>query len=375
MSKATSFRPGGPRRPKPGSITRILAAALAICVLQSCINRQSTHLAYVTSGNGGVLGYRIKDGNGLVTGIFTSPFLVGDSAAGIVVHPSNQFVLVSNQSNGSISLLEIDHTSGALTEKLPRTPAGLNPGPMLLDANGAFLYVADQGLNQILTFSVATDGVLSQVSSVQLAQTPAELVLTSSGFLIVAVPALSDVYVFSISAGVLTQVCSGGGPVCLPFNVPNGVSGAASGLAVDPAGKFLYVPNPNPAADTVSGFAIGPNGALTPVPGVLFATGTSPTGATVDPSGKFLYVVNNGANTISEYTIDSTNGDLTAFTIPTQTIGTGSESITFDPDGTFAYVATAKSFTQFLLLSNGTFFSTGNSLQVGSTPLALAMTK
>lgn len=350
------------------SAARALVLALALLPLASCTNVQSTHLAYVTTGSG-ILGFRISNGNGNVNNIFTSPFLVGDSTNGIVVHPSNQFALVANQTEGTISLLEIDHVSGVLTEKLPRTPAGANPGPMLLDPSGSFLYVADQGLNQVLVFSVSSSGTLSQVSSVSLAAPPSSLTLASNGFLFVPVTSISDVYVFTVSSGTLTQVCFGGGPVCLPFNVANGVGS----VAVDPAGKFLYATSP--ATNTVSGFVIGAGGTLTPVPGVIFGTGTAPAGAFVDPTGKFLYVANSGASTLSEYTINTSTGDLTAFTNATQSVGTGPQFITFDPVGNFLYVADSRSVAQFLLLSNGFLFGTNNSLQVGSTPRALALTK
>jgi 6-phosphogluconolactonase len=360
---------------KLSAIARALLLAVALPLLVSC-NVQSTHLAYVTTGNGGILGFRISNGNGNINNVFTSPFLVGDSAAGIVVHPSNQFALVANQAEGSISLLEIDPVSGALTEKLPRTPAGANPGPMLLDPSGAFLYVADQGLNQVLVFSVSVSGALSPVSSVPVAAPPSSLTLASNGFLFVPVTSLSDVYIFTVSSGVLTQVCSGGGPVCLPFSVTNcagAVANCVGSAAVDPAGKFLYVTSP--ATNTVSGFVIGAGGTLTPVPGVIFATGTAPAGAFVDPTGKFLYVANSGSSTLSEYTITTTTGFLTPFVATTQDVGTGPQFITFDPVGNFLYVADSRSVAQFVLQSNGTLFGTNNSLQVGSTPRALALTK
>src|SRR5215472_10271686 len=126
----------------------VIALSLAVLSLISC-NSQSTHLAYVTSGADGILGFRIRNGNGVITNVLTSPFLPEDSVFGLVVHPSNRFAFVANQLDGSISLLDIDLDSGALTEKLPRTPAGLSPGPMILNPDGSFLFVADQGLDQV----------------------------------------------------------------------------------------------------------------------------------------------------------------------------------------------------------------------------------
>lgn len=346
------------------------AAMLLLGTLLSSCNTQSTHLALVTTGANEINTYRIRNGNGVVTNVFTSPFLVGVPTFGIVVHPSNTFALVANQQDGTISKLEIDATSGTLTEKGARTPAGLAPGPIVLDSDGSFLYVADQALNQVLVFSVAADGSLSQVSSAALGSTPTALTLASSGYLFVPVPNFSAVYEFKVSSGILTPVCFGGGAVCSPLVVKDGV---APSVGVDPAGKFLYVPNP--PTNTVSGFAIDSNsGNLTPVPAIVFPTSTSPGAAAVDPTGKFLYVANSGTNTLSLYTIDS-SGDLTAMTTPTAGVGTGPSFITFDPDGKFMYVGNAgsKTVTQLFLLANGTLTSK-NTISVGSVPRALAFT-
>lgn len=347
-----------------------LGLLLAVGVLSSC-SSQSTHLAYVAGGSNGIFGYRIKNGNGAVTNIFTSPFLFGDSTFGLVVHPSNQFAFVVNQQDGTISRLNIDLTSGALTETLPRTPAGLSPGPMIQDSGGTFLFVADQGLNQILVFSVGANGSLSQVSSAAVGSTPTGLALASTGFLFVPVPTFSAIYVFSVSSGSLTPVCSSSGPVCSPFKVTNGVAS----IAVDPGGKFLYATNPS--TNTVSGFAIQSAGNLTPVPGVVFATGTSPAAAAVDPSGKFLYVTNAGATTLSQYTIDSATGDLTALTTTSPSVGSNPQFIEFDPDQKFVYVGNlgSKSITQLTINSDGSLSGTSNTILVGAVPRALAFTK
>lgn len=364
-----------------------LAACVCTCVtglltilgLTSCTS-QSTHLAYVTSGANGILAFRVKNGNGAIRSVFTSPFLPGRTVSGMVVDPSSRFAFVANQGDGTISLLEIDSASGTLTEKLPQTPAGLSPGPMVLSSDGTFLFVADQGLNQILVFSVGSNGALSQVSSAPVGSTPAGLTLASSGVLFVPVPNFSAIYVFTVSSGALTPVCFGGGPVCSPFTVNHGV---APVLGVDPGGKFLYVPNP--AASTVSGFVIGSGGALTPVPGIDFPTGISngngtftqtvPVAAAVDPTGKFLYVANSSGSTLTAFNIDSSTGDLTAFTTTPPGVGTNPKFIVFEPDDKFMYVADSSSITQLFINSNGSLTSTANTMSIGSVPQALAFTK
>jgi len=364
------------RRPFAASCALLLAASALSC------NTQSSHLAYVTAGADGILAFRIKNGNGAITQVFTSPFLPQDSVFGIVVHPSNQFAFVANQRDGSISQLSIDPVSGALTERLPRTPAGISPGPVVLNSDGSFLFVADQALNQVLVFSVSGSGSLTQVSTAAVGSTPTGLTLASSGVLFVPVPNFSALYVFTVNAGTLTPVCFGASPVCSPFVINKGV---APSLGVDPGGKFLYVPNP--AASTVSGFVIGSGGTLTPVPGIDFSTGTAssngtvtsnvPVAAAVDPTGKFLYVANSNTTTASAFNIDPNTGDLTAFTTAPPGVGSKPEFITFDPDNKFMYVfdSGSRSITQLLINSNGSLSSTGNSMSIGSVPRGLAITK
>jgi 6-phosphogluconolactonase (cycloisomerase 2 family) len=97
----------------------------------------------------------------------------------------------------------------------------------------------------------------------------------------------------------------------------------------------------------------------------------------VDQSGKFLYVVNSGSAAISQYTIDSA-GNLTVITGTLPSTGTNPGFITFDPDGKFGYIGNigSQSVTQFTINStSGALSTTTNTLQIGSVPRALALTK
>jgi 6-phosphogluconolactonase len=80
-------------------------------------------------------------------------------------------------------------------------------------------------------------------------------------------------------------------------------------LVVTARAEFAYVVNQ--LSNNVSAYRIGENGALTPVPGSPFPTGTLPLSVAVDPLGKFVYVANGGSsNNISAYRIGE-NGALT----------------------------------------------------------------
>jgi 6-phosphogluconolactonase len=112
---------------------------------------------------------------------------------------------------------------------------------------------------------------------------------------------------YGSSAGALTPVSGS------PF--ATGSSSAGPGpLAVHPNGKFLFVGmsgnvNPN---HLVSAFKIDPaTGALGAVAGSPFATGSGPTAMTLDGAGRFLYTANTQQDTVSAFAVDPTTGTLT----------------------------------------------------------------
>ena len=112
-----------------------------------------------------MVGLRIQS-SGAFQSILGSPFVAGNSPSSVIVHPSNKFLFVANQGEGTISLFTINANSGALTEVLPRTPAGTSPIAMAMDSGGTFLFVANQGASPtILTFSIGANGSLSAVGA------------------------------------------------------------------------------------------------------------------------------------------------------------------------------------------------------------------
>jgi 6-phosphogluconolactonase len=79
-------------------------------------------------------------------------------------------------------------------------------------------------------------------------------------------------------------------------------------LAFDAIHKLLFVSNQG--ANTVSAFSVNTStGMLTPAPGTPFVTGARPTGIAVDPMGRFVFVANQASNRISAFLI-AANGSL-----------------------------------------------------------------
>jgi uncharacterized protein (TIGR03437 family) len=85
-------------------------------------------------------------------------------------------------------------------------------------------------------------------------------------------------------------------------------------VAVDPAGKFLYVSNA--ASGSVTAFSIGATGALQQLPRGTYPAIAGAFAAILDPAGKFLYVPGQQANALTAFTIDPATGALTPFARP-----------------------------------------------------------
>ena len=112
--------------------------------------------------------------------------------------------------------------------------------------------------------------------------------------------------------------------------------------AIDPAGKFLFVPNYG--SHTISVYSIDSStGALTQVSGSPFAAGAGPVQAIVDPSGKYLYVTNEYTDDVGAYSINSTTGALTAIAGSPFPAGNEPQRASLDISGKFLYVVNHQS--------------------------------
>lgn len=151
------------------------------------------------------------------------------------------------------------------------------------------------------------------------------------------------------------------------------------GIAIDPAGRFLFVASGNTPDLFV--FTIDPNtGTLAAVAGSPFSlgcvpwwtqtiippTGCSPGGITVDPSGAFLYVTGGYSNTIYGLSIDPNTGALAL--LPDSPVATTPYPAFITTNGGVVYVtnnANPASISTFSLNS-----STGGLSPLSGSPVA-----
>jgi 6-phosphogluconolactonase len=347
------------------------SALLALLLLAGC--GSSHHTVYVTTPlNNGIAAYRLDDHSGALSLLPGAPFPGGLSPNAIAVHPAGKFAYVANGGGNDISLFDIQNTSGLL-EVLPRTVTQKNPSSLAIDPAGNFLFVTNSGSNNVSVFAIDSgSGALSEVagSPVAVGFNPVNLTLAPSGkFLYVANSAGNTISGFAVdSSGGLTQVP--GSPYILTMS-STGQSAGPNWIAIDPAGKFLYVANL--LSSNISGFVIDANsGALTLINGAPFTAGTSPSSLVFDPTSKFLYVTNLTSNNVTVFALDG-NGVPTQITGSPYAAGTQPSFIVLDTTSTFLLVGNqgSKTITSFSINHSTGQLTSRATTSIGSAPTSL----
>ena len=150
-------------------------------------------------------------------------------------------------------------------------------------------------------------------------------------------------YVIDATAGTLSPVTGS------PFTI----TGQVLTIAAHPSGKFAYVAGGD---GTVAAFTVDSlGGMLTPVPGSPFpAAAESGMGwmagavLAIDPAGKFLYVLGN--NSLCAFTIDPASGALSAVAgSPFSLNGRNAYAIAVDPSGQYLVAASESSAWVFAI--------------------------
>jgi sugar lactone lactonase YvrE len=219
------------------------------------INSAGT-LLWVTGTAGTVTWYTVDGTTGQITSVgsiggFSVPY-------GITLHPSLAVLYVSDTSTGLIWPMSYNTSTGALTKSFTAVHSAdgsaNKPAAIAIDSGADSLFIADQNIGEVSSFSVDITGALFAVA----------------------------VY-----------------PNASTSDVPIGV-----GMAIN--GGFQYLFTANQGGNSVSSFLASLT-TLTEPP--TLATGYSgATGLVVDPQNVFVYTADNGNGTVGQATIKGTCG-------------------------------------------------------------------
>jgi 6-phosphogluconolactonase len=323
------------------------ASSFVQCHNPPCTVKPPAEFLYATTSTGQVLSLPIDSATGAVG---TATSVPGPATSLDIAAVGSQFVYASDFQHDLIYGYSINASTGALTPvagspfaQAPLAiPNGLAAGP-----GGNFLYVtAGVGVD---AFTLSPAGVPGLIAGSPFASGGnLELAVDPSGrFLFVpGIDPPNGVSAFTIDSttGALTLVP--GSPFL--FAGQTVLNSRPFGIVVDSTGQFVYVTLE--ATNQVAAFSIvSSTGALLPVPGSPFPAGNTP--FLFATTGKFLYVSNALDGTVSGYSIDSTSGVLTAlagspFALP-------AASIVADPSGRFLYGASGAGIFAFTINADG----------------------
>jgi 6-phosphogluconolactonase len=266
------------------------------------ITRDSKVL-YTTNGNQ-LSGFQIQADGTLVQTTGT-PFSMADTPVGIVTDPTADF-LYASWSSGVLTVLAIDPATGALS----------------------------------LASSVTLDKFIHNAAAIA----PSGRYLYQDDIYPDTYPATLEVAGFATDAATGALSFVPGSPLSSTHS-----AGTSGPMAIDPAGKFLYVSYEFAVTGGYDGalaaYSIDPaSGALTGVPGAPFVVGGVPSAVAIDASGKFLivsmYPPSGSDNCLVVFSIDPGTGALTA--VPGSPFGPKSCAfVAADPSGAYVYVGSA----------------------------------
>jgi 6-phosphogluconolactonase len=275
-----------------------------------------------------------------------------------------QFAYTANNQSDSVSQWKIDPASGNLTQAGANIAVGHSPDAVSLAPNGKWAFTAtDSGL-KIYAFSIDPNtGALTAVPGSPFANSqfasghpnPDIAVDPTSHYLYLA--SLND---GSVGGFAIDQ--NTGALTALPGAPYMAGAGAGAIPAFSPNGKFLYVMNQT--ANSVSAYAVNTDGSLSNVTGSPFATGvTTPTWISFTPNGSFAYVSGSVSNNIAAFTADPNSGALTP--IASGIYATNDSypaDITIDSAGKHLYVPNKHGATisAFTINGDGTLTSVGS---------------
>ena len=282
---------------QPTKPSEICALANATGTVQGAVNNITVNcqaappqFAYAANTIGSISEYSVA-ATGALNPIDTYP-TISSGPYSIIADPSGQFVYVGNI-RGGVEAYSIDQTSGTLAELAGSPFQDVHTASAVaVDPTSRYVYVAN------------TYGGPTNQGSV-------------------------SVYTIDAATGALSEIS--GSPYAVNYN--------PGSIAVDPAGKFIFLTGSSGEV----GFATdSATGALTPVAGSPLPPGTVGTGIALNPTQPFAYSTydSTGAVGLASYSVNTSTGAFSNIANIAYPAAVEIGPIAVDPTGKFVYVLT-----------------------------------
>jgi hypothetical protein len=307
-----------------------------------------------TSTTSQIIAFSKNGANGALSPVPGTPLAGRFEGGPVAVDALGRFLFILNRVSNSISMYQVDESSGAIVEA-PGSPFAVNaatapdgtllpPTFLATEASGQFLYVG-YGIagvhGTILQLVIDASNSASpqlNVSSVappiDVPSTPFALLVDAKGLFLYAglsgeavTGGYTQTNVYAITTGSGQLVQQGAAGQINPYEISIAIGGRGkvffdgSGVAVGALESALISPSDGTAAAVASTIALG----LHNIPSAMLADG----------SGSFLYVRQSAG--IDVYSIDATSGALSATSATTATLAFETGQASADPEGAYIY--------------------------------------
>jgi 6-phosphogluconolactonase len=129
------------------------------------VEHSGRFLYVADTAHNAVLGFSIQQ-NGSLTAINGSPFAAGLQPSGLAVDPQGALLFAANTGSNNISAYLIDPNTGALgaVKGSPFATGGSGPSAVAVDSNSTAIYVTEQGTHDIAALGIQADGSLKPLT-------------------------------------------------------------------------------------------------------------------------------------------------------------------------------------------------------------------
>ncbi|MGD8788667.1 MAG: lactonase family protein, partial [Burkholderiales bacterium] len=295
-----------------------------------CLDREQKFLYAVHGDMDYVSAYAINPANGTLSAL-NQVNCGGTNPVHVAVDQTNQFLVVSNYTSGSVAVLPIK-PDGGLGELTDLVALSGKPGPHRtqqasshphhnpFDRDGRFIVVPDKGLDRIFVFHLDTDKgklALQKDSSVDTREGAGPRHVDFHprlpyAYAINELDSTVTTYRFDRARGQLT-------PLQIVTTLPSDYTGnnTTAEIWVHPSGNFVY--GSNRGHNSIVTYFVDRSSGLLATVGWQSTLGSTPRYFGLDPSGTLLCAGNQNSDTIVNFQIDQSTGKLNPVGDPVRT--------------------------------------------------------